>query len=81
MKGVEQILGKDALKEKVSYTASNTNVAPAIGKLQAAKCDVVFAFAIPPLHGAGAGHRGQLGYKTQWVVSNVGADPTALKAT
>lgn len=80
VKGVEQILGEDALAAKESYTASNTNVAPAIGALQAAKCDVVFSFSIPPFTALALGTAAKLGYKPQWVVSNVGADPTSLQA-
>jgi len=79
-KGVEIILGEGSLKAKESYTSSNTNVAPAIGKLQAADCDVVFSFSIPGFTALALGTAAKLGYKPQWVVSNVGADPTALKA-
>ena len=79
VKGVEQILGKDALKAKESYTATNTNVAPAIGKLQAAGCDVIFSFSIPGFTALGVGTAAKLGYKAQWVVSNVGGDPSALQ--
>lgn len=78
VKGVEAILGKDALKAKESYTVTNQNVAPAIGKLQAAKCDVVFSFSIPGFTALGMGTAAQLGYHPQWVVSNVGGDPAAL---
>lgn len=80
VKGVEAILGADALKAKESYTVSNTNVAPAIGKLQAAGCDVVFSFSIPAFTALGVGTAAKLGYRAQWVVSNVGGDPSALQA-
>ena len=79
VKGVEAILGDDALKAKESYTVTNTNVAPAIGKLQAAGCEVVFSFSIPGFTALGMGTAAKLGYQPQWVVSNVGADPAALK--
>lgn len=79
-KGVEIVLGEGSLKAKESYTSSNTNVAPAIGKLQAASCDVVFSFSIPGFTALALGTAAKLGYKPQWVVSNVGADPTALKS-
>ncbi len=79
VKGVEIILGEGALKAKESYTSSNTNVAPAIGKLQAAKCDVVFSFSIPGFTALALGTAAKLGYKPQWVVASVGADPDALK--
>lgn len=80
VKGVEAVLGDDALKAKESYTVSNQNVAPAIGKLQAAGCDVVFSFSIPGFTALAVGTAAKLGYKAQWVVSNVGGDPSALQA-
>ena len=79
VKGVEIVLGKDALKAKESYSATNTNVAPAIGKLQAAGCEVVFSFSIPGFNALALGTAAKLGYKAQWVVSSVGADPMALQ--
>lgn len=78
--GVEIILGEDSLAAKEAYTSSNTNVAPAIGALQAANCDVVFSFSIPPFTALALGTAAKLGYKPQWVVSSVGADPAALEA-
>ncbi len=78
VKGVEQVLGAGTLKAKESYSVSNTNVAPAIGKLQAANCDVVFSFSIPGFTALALGTAAKLGYKPQWVVSSVGADPAAL---
>lgn len=78
-KGVEAILGADALKENVTYTVTNTNVAPVVGKLQAAKCDVIFSFSIPGFTALGMGTAAKLSYKAQWVVSNVGGDPSALQ--
>lgn len=79
VKGVEQILGEDGLTAKETYTATNTNVAPAIGKLQAAGCDVIFSFSIPAFTALGMGTAAKLGYQAQWVVSGVGADPAALQ--
>jgi branched-chain amino acid transport system substrate-binding protein len=77
--GVETVLGADALKVKETYSPTNTNVAPQLGKLQAAGCDVVFSFTTPGFTSVAMGTAAQLGYRPQWVVSNVGADPTALK--
>lgn len=79
VKGVEIILGDDALKAKESYSVSNSNVAPQIGKLQAAGCDVVFGFMIPGFTALALGTAAQLDYHPQWVISSVGADPMALK--
>ncbi len=77
--GLKHVLGDDGLKAEESYTVSNTDVAPQIGKLQAAGCDVVFAFTIPGFTALATGTAAKLGYQPQWIVSNVGADPNALK--
>ncbi len=77
--GVKTILGDDALAAEESYSVSNTNVAPQIGELQAAGCDVVFGFMIPAFTALALGTAAQLGYEAQWVISSVGADPAALK--
>lgn len=79
VKGVEQILGADALKAKETYTVTNTNVGTAIGKLKSAGCEVIFSFSIPGFTALGMGTAAKLGYQAQWVVSNVGADPRALE--
>jgi branched-chain amino acid transport system substrate-binding protein len=79
VKGVETILGKDGLASKQSYTVSNTNVAPQIGQLQAAGCQVIFSFSIPGFNALALGTAAKLGYKAQWVASSVGGDPAALK--
>jgi branched-chain amino acid transport system substrate-binding protein len=79
VKGLEQVLGADALKSKQTYTVTNSNVAPQIGQLQAAGCEVIFSFSIPGFNAAGLGTAAKLGYKAQWVVSSVGGDPVALQ--
>ncbi|MFZ2241834.1 MAG: ABC transporter substrate-binding protein [Gordonia amarae] len=77
--GVESVLGKGALKVKEQYSATNQNVAPQIGKLQAGGCEVIFSFAIPGFTSLALGTAAKLGYRPQWVMSSVGADPVALK--
>ncbi len=80
LEGLQAVLGADGLKDSETYSVANTNVAPQLGKLQAAKCDVVFAFTVPGFTALAMGTAAQLGYKTQWVVSSSGADPSALTA-
>lgn len=77
--GVEKTLGEGTLKAKELYTASNTNVAPQIGKLQAAGCEVIFSFSLPGFNALALSTSAQLGYEAQWVVSSIGGDPAALK--
>jgi ABC-type branched-subunit amino acid transport system substrate-binding protein len=79
VKGVEIILGEDALKRKVEYSPVSTDVAPQIGNLQAAGCEVVVGFTIPGFTALALGTAAQLGFSPQWVLSSVGADPVALQ--
>jgi branched-chain amino acid transport system substrate-binding protein len=76
--GVELTLGSGSLKSKQTYTPTNTNVAPQIGALQAAGCQVVTAFTVPGFTALALGTAAKLKYQAQWVVSNVGADITTL---
>ena len=57
-----------------TYTPTNQNVAPQIGSLKAAGCQVVVAATIPGFTALALGTAAQLGFHPQWVVSNVGAD-------
>jgi ABC-type branched-subunit amino acid transport system substrate-binding protein len=70
--GVTQILGSVTKSE--TYTPTNQNVAPQIGSLKAAGCQVVVAATIPGFTALALGTAAQLGFRAQWVVSNVGAD-------
>jgi ABC-type branched-subunit amino acid transport system substrate-binding protein len=76
--GVELTLGAGSLKSKQTYTPTNTNVAPQIGALQAAGCQVVTSFTVPGFTALALGTAAKLKYQAQWVVSNVGADITTL---
>ncbi|HWJ09357.1 MAG TPA: ABC transporter substrate-binding protein [Nocardioides sp.] len=79
VKGLETILGPDGLKKKEEYSPANQDVAPQIGNLKAAGCEVVFNFTIPGFTALAMGTAAQLGFRPQWVQSSVGADPVALK--
>ena len=50
------------------------NVAPQIGALKAAGCQVVVAATIPGFTALSLGTAAALGFHPQWIVSNVGAD-------
>jgi branched-chain amino acid transport system substrate-binding protein len=80
VKGVKAVLGDDGLAAEESYTATNTNVAPQIGSLQAAGCEVIFGFSITGFTALAMGTAAQLGYQPQWVVSSSGADAHTLGA-
>jgi ABC-type branched-subunit amino acid transport system substrate-binding protein len=80
LKGVQAVLGADGVTHSETYDVTNTNVAPAIGALKAAGCQVTVSFSVPGFTALAVGTAAQLGFKTQWVVSNVGADYRTLAA-
>ncbi|MFG1914702.1 ABC transporter substrate-binding protein [Micromonospora sp. NPDC048898] len=78
--GVEKVLGAGAVAAKQTYVTSNTNVAPQIGAFKAAGCQVVVLATVPGFTALSVGTAARLGFKPQWLVSNVGADhPTLAK--
>ncbi|KKK05031.1 ABC transporter substrate-binding protein [Micromonospora sp. HK10] len=78
--GVEQVLGAGTVAVKQTYVTSNTNVAPQIGAFKAASCQVVILATVPGFTALSIGTAARLGFKPQWLVSNVGADhPTLAK--
>ncbi|WP_345627057.1 ABC transporter substrate-binding protein [Rugosimonospora acidiphila] len=78
LKGVQDVLGASGVTHSETYDVTNTNVAPAIGALKAAGCQVTIAFTVPGFTALALGTAAQLGFKTQWMVSNVGADYATL---
>src|SRR4051812_39653254 len=78
LKGVQTVLGADGVAHSETYDVTNTNVAPAIGALKAAGCQVTVSFTVPGFTALALGTAAQIGFRTQWVVSNVGADYTTL---
>jgi ABC-type branched-subunit amino acid transport system substrate-binding protein len=77
--GVEQILGPVAAKQ--TYVVSNPDVGPQMGALKAAGCQVVTLASVPGFTALAIGTAAKIGFKPQFVVSNVGADPTTLTKT
>jgi ABC-type branched-subunit amino acid transport system substrate-binding protein len=77
--GVEQVLGPVAVKQ--TYVVSNPNVGPQMGALKAAACQVVLLATVPGFTALAIGTGAKIGFKPQYVVSNVGADPTTLTKT
>jgi branched-chain amino acid transport system substrate-binding protein len=74
--GIEKILGPVAAKQ--SYVTSNPNVGPQMGALKAAGCQVVMLATVPGFTALAIGTAAKLAFKPQFVVSNVGSDPTTL---
>jgi branched-chain amino acid transport system substrate-binding protein len=77
--GIENVLG--AVTAKQSYVTSNPNVGPQMGALKAAACDVVMLATVPGFTALSIGTAAKIGFKPQFVVSNVGSDPTTLAKT
>ncbi len=72
--GLTQILGDTGVAEKQKYTVTNQNVAPQIGALAQAQCQVVVAATVPGFTTLALLTANTLKFRPQWVVSNVGAD-------
>ncbi|BEL11410.1 ABC transporter substrate-binding protein [Actinoplanes sichuanensis] len=79
LEGVQKILGPVAAKE--SYVTSNPNVGPQMGALKAAGCEVVVLATVPGFTALSIGTAAKIAFKPQFVVSNVGADPTTVGKT
>jgi branched-chain amino acid transport system substrate-binding protein len=75
--GIEKILGPVAAKQ--TYVTSNPNVGPQMGALKQAGCQVVMLATVPGFTALSIGTAAKIAFKPQFVVSNVGADPTTLK--
>jgi ABC-type branched-subunit amino acid transport system substrate-binding protein len=80
LKGVQAVLGASGVTHSETYDVTNTNVAPAIGALKQAGCQVTVSFSVPGFTALAIGTAAQVGFRTQWVVSNVGADYGTLAA-
>jgi branched-chain amino acid transport system substrate-binding protein len=70
--GIEKILGPVAAKQ--SYVTSNPNVGPQMGALKQAGCQVVMLATVPGFTALSLGTAAKIGFKPQFVVTQVGAD-------
>ncbi len=76
--GVEQVLGKDGVKDRQKYVTSNQNITSQIGAFKTAGCQVIISGTIPGFTALALGTAARLAYKAQFVVSSVGADNLTL---
>jgi ABC-type branched-subunit amino acid transport system substrate-binding protein len=76
--GIEQVLGAGAVAAKQTYVTSNPNVGPQIGAFKQAGCQVVMLATVPGFTALSIGTAAKIGFKPQFVVSNVGADHGTL---
>ncbi|MFI5429712.1 ABC transporter substrate-binding protein [Aeromicrobium sp. UC242_57] len=78
LKGLTQVLGEEGVAERQKYVTSNTNVAPQIGKLKAAGCEVVSLATVPGFTALAVGTAARLKFAPQWISTSVGADYTTV---
>jgi ABC-type branched-subunit amino acid transport system substrate-binding protein len=76
-RGVRQFID-DQVVETVRYTPGNTDVAPQIAALQAAKADLVIGFNVPSYTALSQLVSMRLNYKPKWFYTNVGSDPALV---
>ncbi|GAA2682800.1 MULTISPECIES: ABC transporter substrate-binding protein [Actinoplanes] len=74
--GIEKVVGAVAAKQ--TYVTSNPNVGPQMGALKAAACEVVVLATVPGFTALSIGTAAKIGFKPQFVVSNVGSDPATV---
>src|SRR3546814_5001453 len=68
----------DQIVEVARYTSVNTDIGPQIAQLQYAKIDLVIGFNVPFSTALSQLTALKLNFKTQWLSSNVGSDPTLV---
>jgi len=78
LKGLDSQISASSVVTKQPYTVTNINVGPQIAALQQAGAQVVVSYSVPPFTALALLAAQKLNYHPQWVVSNVGADPTTL---
>ncbi|WP_107771945.1 ABC transporter substrate-binding protein [Nocardioides sediminis] len=76
-KGVRQFVD-DQIVAVERYTSGNTDVAPQISGLQAAKADLVLAFNTPSYTALSQLVALKTGYKPKWFYANIGSDPALV---
>jgi ABC-type branched-subunit amino acid transport system substrate-binding protein len=72
--GVEQELGASSLVARQTYVPTNQDVAPQVGALKAAGCEVVVLATEPGFTALTLGKAAGMQFAPQWVASGVGGD-------
>ena len=78
VKGLNLEIPKSQVVAKQSYNPANVNVGPQVAALKAAGAQVVVSFTVPAFTALLQLTSLKLQFKPQFVVSNVGSDPTTL---
>jgi branched-chain amino acid transport system substrate-binding protein len=75
--GLDQFI-KDQTVAKQGYDSANTDVTPQLSALKAAGAEIVVCECIPAFTALAVLAAAKIGYKPQFVVSSIGADPATL---
>lgn len=74
LRGLRKTLGGTPLAVTETYVPTNTTIAPQIGKLKGAGCQVVVLATVPGFTALTLGTAARAGFRPQWIVSTVGGD-------
>ena len=78
VKGLDMYIPKSQVVSRQSYQPGNTDVGAQISAIKSSGAQIVVAFTIPAYTALAELTSVKLGYKAQFVVSNVGSDPITL---
>jgi len=78
VKGLDKYIPKSQVVSRQSYQPGNTDVGPQITAIKRSGADVVVMFTIPAYTALAELTSFKLGYKPQFVTSNVGSDPITV---
>ena len=78
VKGLDMYVPKADVVSRQSYEPGDTNMAPQLSAIRRAGAEVIAAFTIPAYTALAELNAVKLGFKPQFVVSNVGSDPTTV---
>jgi ABC-type branched-subunit amino acid transport system substrate-binding protein len=78
VKGLDMYIPKSQVVSRQAYQPGDTNMGPQISAIKSSGAEVVAAFTIPAYTALAELTSVKLGYKAQFVVSNVGSDPITV---
>src|SRR5215208_312781 len=78
VKGLDMYIPKEQVVSRQSYQPGNTNVGPQLSAIKSSGAEVIAAFSIPAYTALAQLNAVKLGFKPQFVVSNVGSDPITV---
>lgn len=76
--GLDKYIPPNQVVSRQPYQPTDTNIAPQISAIKASGAQVLVSFTIPAYTALAELNSFKLGYKPQFVTSNVGSDPTTV---